>query len=281
MPAKYRASLSDDTEPALTFVISAIGPKMPRIQITLHMPKIRFLSSISVLAIALVGLVSCDPDPIKVVPEANYFPLRVGDYHIYHVQETQVSAYNVETQFDYDIKTVVIDSFANVSGNYSYLISRFKRADDTEAWTSIDTWTARADEREVVVTEGSTPFVRLTFPVKSGRSWNGNSYNDLETSEFCVGDSFTSCDLYEIGNVEKPFSTSVNSYENTLEVIQNNSPDLITKYDVRKEVFAASIGLIYKESTILNYCTVGACLGQQLAESGVKLKQELIEYGHD
>jgi hypothetical protein len=254
---------------------------MPRIQITLHMPKIRFRSIISALAIASVVLVSCDPDPTKEAPEANYFPLQVGDYRIYHVQETQVSAYNVETNFEYDIKTVVIDSFNTVSGNYAYLISRFKRANDTEAWTSIDTWTARADAREVVVTEGSTPFVRLTFPVKSGRSWNGNSYNNLETSEFCEGDSFTSCDVYEMENVQKPFSTSVNNYENTLEVIQNNSPDLITTYDIRREVYAAEIGLVYKESTILNYCTVGACLGQQLAESGVKLKQELIEYGHD
>jgi hypothetical protein len=245
------------------------------------MPKFRFLSIISALAIALAGLVSCDPDPTQEAAEVNYFPLRVGDYRIYYVQETQVSAYNVETNFEYDIKTVVIDSFATVSGNYAYLISRFKRANETEAWISIDSWTARADEREVVVTEGSTPFVRLTFPLKSGRTWNGNAYNDLETSEFCAGDSFTSCDQYEMANVEKPFSTSVNSYENTLEILQNNSPDLIIKYDIRREVYAAEIGLVYKENTILNYCTVGTCLGKQLAESGVKLKQELIEYGHD
>jgi len=246
----------------------------------LHMLKTRFRSIVSTIAIASAGLVGCDPDPIQEVSTANYFPIRVGDYRIYHVQETQVSAYNVETDFEYDIKTVVIDSFINVSGSFSYVISRFKRANATEAWTSIDTWTVRINAREVVVTEGSTPFVRLTFPVKSGRTWNGNAYNNLETSEFCGDNNFISCDLYELANVRKTFATSVDSFENTLEVIQNNSPDLITKYDIRREVYGAGIGLVYKESTVLNYCTVGACLGQQLAESGVKLKQELIEYGH-
>jgi hypothetical protein len=209
--------------------------------------------------------------------------LRVGDYRIYHVMETQISAYNNETEVEYDVKTVVVDSFVNVSGSYSYIIHRFKRESETDPWESLDTWTARVNQREVVITEGSTPFVRLTFPMKNGRSWNGNAYNNLESGEFCEGDSFTSCDLYELDHVKQSFTTTLGqlSFENTVEVIQNNSPDLITKYDIRKEIYALDVGLVYKHSTVLNYCTIGNCLGQQLVEAGLVFTQELTDYGHE
>jgi hypothetical protein len=239
--------------------------------------------SIAISIILTIGLVGCGSDPEKSISEAQYFPLRVGDFRVYHVTETQISAYNIETDFEYDLKTLVVDSFANVSGTYSYVINRFKRQSATDEWESLDTWTARADQREVVVTEGSTSFVRLTFPMKDGRQWNGNTYNNLESSEFCEGDSFTSCDLYQLENVSQPLTTTLEQlfFENTVEVIQNNSPDLITKYDIRKEVYALGVGLVYKHSTVLNYCTIGNCLGQQLVEAGLIFTQELTDYGHE
>lgn len=237
---------------------------------------------IATVAILMAWLVGCGSDPEKQIPEAQYFPLRVGDYRVYHVTETQITAYNIETDFEYDIRTVVVDSFVNVSGTYTYIIHRFKRESATDAWESLDAWTARADQREVVVTEGSTSFVRLTFPMKNGRHWNGNAYNDLESSEFCEGDSFISCDLYQLENVSAPFTTTGELFfENTIGVIQNNSPDLITKYDIRKEIYARDVGLIYKHSTVLNYCTIGNCLGQQLVEAGLIFVQELTDYGHE
>jgi hypothetical protein len=258
--------------------------KYEKKKITLPMPR----SSKSTLPIVLtailtIGLMACDSDPGMPVSDTQYFPLRVGDYRVYHVSETQVSAYNIETDFEYDLKTVVVDSFVNVTGTYSYVMHRFKRESSLHGWESLDAWTARADDREVVVTEGSTPFVRLTFPMKNGRNWNGNAYNNLESSEFCEGDSFTSCDLYQLENVSQPLTTTLEQlfFENTVEVIQNNSPDLITKYDIRKEVYASGVGLVYKHSTILNYCTIGNCLGQQLVEAGVIFTQELIAYGHE
>jgi hypothetical protein len=258
--------------------------KYEKKKITLPMP--RFLKnalSIATMAMLTAWLVGCGADPEKEISDAPYFPLRVGDYRVYHVAETQISAYNIETDFAYEIKTVVVDSFANVSGTYSYIIHRFRRESALDEWESLDTWTARADDREVVVTEGSTPFVRLTFPIKNGRRWNGNAYNNLESNEFCVGDSFTSCDLYELENVAQPLTTLLEAlfFENTIAVIQNNSPDLITKYDMRKEIYAHGVGLVYKQSTVLQYCTIGNCLGQQLVEVGLIFTQELTEYGNE
>ena len=246
----------------------------------------RFLKkAFSVLLVTILTgwFTGCGSDPDKAPDGRQYFPLRVGDYRVYHISETQISAYNIETDFEYDIKSLVVDSFPNVSGSYSYIIHRYKRTSATDDWQSLDTWTARADSREVVVTEGSASFVRLTFPMKNGRSWNGNTYNNLESSEFCEGETVTSCDLYELDKVAQPMTTSLEplTFENTVEVIQNNSPDLITKFDIRKEIYALDVGLVYKYSKVLNYCTIGNCLGQQLVESGVIFTQELTDYGHE
>lgn len=246
----------------------------------------RFLKSFHSIAVAAIFatlIAGCGPDPEKQISGDRYFPLRVGDYRVYHITETQISAYNIETNFEYDLKTVVVDSFANAIGTYSYIIHRFKRESAADDWESVETWTARADQREVVVTEGSTPFVRLTFPMKNGRTWNGNAYNNLESNEFCEGIEFSSCDLYALENVDQPITTSLEqlTFESTVEVIQNNSPDLIEKYDIRKEIYALDVGLVYKQSTILNYCTIGSCLRQQLVEAGIIFTQELIQYGHE
>jgi hypothetical protein len=233
------------------------------------------------IALFVMCLCSCDPEPDLVTSETDYFPTRVGDYRIFHVIETQVTAYNIETDYEYDIKTVVVDSFSNAQGTYSFIVNRFKGEIISNSWQSLDTWIIRADNREVVVTEGSTPFVRLAFPLQNKRTWNGNAYNNQESSEFCEGDTFTSCDQYELANVAQPFTTPGGAtFNKTIEIIQNNDPDLITEYDIRKEVYARHIGLVFKSTTLLKYCTIGNCLGQQLVENGLIFTQELIEYGH-
>ena len=53
----------------------------------------------------------------------------------------------------------------------------------------------------------------------------------------------------------------------------------IVKKDVRMSVYAKSIGLVYREATVLYYCTVGNCIGQQIVENGTILKQTLKDYG--
>ena len=60
---------------------------------------------------------------------------------------------------------------------------------------------------------------------------------------------------------------------------QDNENDPIVKQDVRKSIYAKSIGLVYREITILEYCTVGNCIGKQIVENGVILKQTLNNYG--
>jgi hypothetical protein len=235
------------------------------------------------LALAFFLTIGCGSDnPNPGLSDASYFPLRVGNFQIFQVTETKITPYNVAELFEYQLKTSVVDSFINNSGSYTYIIHRYKRETSDDTWQSLDTWAARLDESEAVVSEANVPFVKVKFPAQADMEWNGNAYNNEESSEFCNGNDFTSCDVYTFGFLKKPFETSGGlNFNNTIEVIENNNPDIFTTHDVRKEIYAWQIGLVYREKTILKYCTNNGCYGKQMVEDGLVYKQELVAYGHE
>lgn len=220
------------------------------------------------MAFALLA-VSCDPDEFQ-APDIglNYFPLRTGHYQIYNVNETVYSEVAAPENRVYQLMVEVTDSFPN-SGEtgYTYVLRRMKRADQNASWQDLDTWSVRRDDRELVVNEGNRPFVKLTFPLRRGNAWNGNKFNNLDADE------------YEIEALDESFTAGGTTFEQTVVVNQENNEDLIVFQDRREEVYARDVGLIYKETTQLRYCTSDDCLGQQKIKSGIIYKQEIIAYG--
>ncbi|MEK6782149.1 MAG: hypothetical protein AABY93_10605 [Bacteroidota bacterium] len=236
----------------------------------------------SIVISSLFFLMSCKttPDPIPDVG-LDYFPLKVGAYQIYNIEETQISQ-SIEQKFIYELKLEVVDSAINQEEGYTYNIERKKRDNANLPWDTMDSWTARISNREAIITEGNISFVKLTFPIVIGLEWDGNAYNTLGGEQYCGANKDQSCDIYRLENSQHdtPLSNGI-TLAGTITVIQNENPDLIVKKDVRKEVYARTVGLIYKESVVLNYCTSSACLGQQQVDQGFMYKQTLKEYGSE
>lgn len=222
-----------------------------------------------------------DTDVVSPPSDIDFFPLRVGQYHVYAVEETQYSTAEGQVDRSYQLKLTAIDSFENNSGGITYVIYRSIKEPGQSEFVYLDTWSTRVDQDKVVVNEGNTAFVKLAFPAVIGKEWNGNEFNTLGGEQTCSSVSSFPCDLYKIINQDVPFEFNSVIIGETLEVEQNNNTDPIVKQDVRTEIYARNIGLIYKETTILEYCTIGSCIGQQQIESGIILKQKLIEYGQD
>lgn len=236
---------------------------------------IRFI----VLFIVILGITgSCNDPVIDESPQwESYFPLVIGAVNIFDVDETIIDGTG-QFQSIYELRTTMSDSFVNPDGSTSYVIYREKRSTADDPWIPEDTWSARLNDKELVVNEGNIPYVKLAFPVVNGKAWDGNAYN-AEGGEDQCGVADNTCDLYLIEEMDKPFETGNGLiFDKTVTVNQNNNTDIIVFQDVRREVYAPGVGLVYKESKVVEYCTSPGCLGQQQIQTGYILRQTLKSY---
>jgi hypothetical protein len=211
---------------------------------------------------------ACTSDEFKPADRGlDYFPLKTGFYQIYKVDSIGYSEVAAPKTLAYELMSEVTDSFPNTDGSFTYVISRFKRDDQSMPWQNYDTWSARISNSELVVNEGNIPMVKLVFPLQDKSEWDGNKFNSMDA------------DRFEIITYKKPFVAAGTTFEEAVTIEQENNDDLIVFFDKRLEVYAPGAGLIYKEITQLEYCVDDACRGQEIVESGTKYKQELIEYG--
>jgi hypothetical protein len=210
---------------------------------------------------------SCsDNEPPNRQKDQEYFPLRVGYFQIYSVEETNYINIDQSTTSLYELKTEVVDSFTN-DGLVTYVIHRSKRADEAASWEFIETWSARVNEWEVVINEGTTSFIKISFPAFENKQWNGNALNSMPEDLYLYDSKGVSVDL-ENGQ----------TFSDCLVIIQEDYLDVLSKED-RQEVYARNQGLIYKKYIVLNYCDVGDCFGQQQIVNGIEYIQVLKEYG--
>jgi len=205
----------------------------------------------------------------------DFFPIEVGQYRTYTVEEITFSFLEAPDTTRFFLKEVVADSFLNQANVPTYRLERFTRADENMNWHLDSVWTATKDTRRVVVTENNVPFIKLIFPLRTDLQWDGNALNSrLE-------------DIYELQptsdelrhEIESPLDSLLN---NSITVLQESSQDTtLAKIDVL-ETYAENTGLFYKKTIRLQYCnTDTACIGQGIIEAGRKFKQTLIEHGKE
>lgn len=226
-----------------------------------------------VLCLLWIMLDGCSYSDAVRIPDQLYFPLRVGNYQIYRVDETDIqhsscNDTNLPSK-SYELKVLIYDSLKNAEGGYSYLIHRYTRPDSTQTWSDLDTWSARVTANQVIVNEGNTSYAKLIFPLVNNSKWNGNQYNNLAEEEYILKNFNQS---YQLSNGKK--------YTTTLTVEQSDNQDFFVYQDKRLEVYAVSVGLIYKETTQLTYFQE-PCYGQQKVKTGIVYFQTLKNYGRE
>lgn len=205
-----------------------------------------------------------------------YFPLENGLYRVYLVEETHffLNTGCVENSeaVTYYVKEVVVDSFENLEGGYSYRIARFSRDTPADAWDQDSIWTARRDNNRAVMVENNIPILKLSFPLEDNRQWDGNALNDREE------------DTYVLTGVFRPYTAEVGnmSFPKTVTVVQEDFDDLIVFKDIRKEIYAEDIGMAYKERLVVEYDSENnACIGERVRNAGTETRMYLMEYGHE
>jgi hypothetical protein len=194
---------------------------------------------------------------------AAYFPLEVGRFYIYDVEET---IYNLSgpNKSLYQLRETVFDSFPNQAGGITYKVIREKN--NGNSWQTDLIWSATKSVSQVVVVENNTPVIKMVFPVKDGITWDANSLNANFRSE------------YRSELIAEPLTVGSTTYEKVLKIVVADVPENLTGIDQQYEYYHSGTGLISKDYTTLRYCTRNCGSSLQI-EDGLILKQNLVEYG--
>lgn len=217
-----------------------------------------------------VGLWSCAESDLPSDTDRlglNYFPVEVGGYRIYDVTETKYSVLGVTTEV-YELRESVADSNLNAGNNLQYIIHRSTRPNDTEAWQLDSVWTATISTDIAVLTENNIPFVKLSFPIEHLQEWDGNRLNTLESEIYWY-------------NTELPDTTLATFvFQDIITVVQNDRGEDFLGFEFRSETYAPDVGLIIKESSVLEYCQTD-CSGEKDIQSGREIVMTIKSYGKE
>ena len=230
------------------------------------------------LSLGLLVLFGCEGEyltPDSTRSGTDFFPLEVGQYRTYAVEEITFSFLETPDTNRFFLKEVVADSFSNQTKTATYRLERFSRTEQNLPWHLDSVWTATKDTRRVVVAENNIPFIKLTFPLRLSLQWDGNALNTRPE------------EMYELQPVTDELLNEIESpldslLKNSITVVQEISQDTtLAKVEVL-ETYAENAGLFFKKSIRLQFCSTDtACLGQGIIEAGRKFRQTLIEHGKE
>lgn len=203
----------------------------------------------------------------------DYFPLAVGNSWVYDVTETKYANQPQKKAGDsitYQIREKVTDTFIDQAGQTTYKVTRSRRTAPNKEWGQDSLILINPLPSSILVTRNNLKTVNLVFPIISGKSWNGNAFNNRGVTEFTYDGA---------GN---PFSVNGTMYAQTVTVIQAYDKNIIN-FDDQQEVYAQGVGLIYKRFIDYNYCDGSAGQGTcpfdaEFIVKGIKKIQKLRSF---
>ncbi|GAB3318877.1 hypothetical protein GCM10027299_10950 [Larkinella ripae] len=218
---------------------------------------------------AVVGLTACQTGTELPSAGYDYQPLEPGHYWIYDVSEQRFSLNGAPTTQTYQLREIITHAYTAITEETLYRVERHRRASDSQPWQPDSVGSLQIREDQLIKTENNRSYVKLVFPVIDQFQWNGNAFN-------ANGE-----DLYQVKNAGKPYAVLNQPFTETATVVQQNDSTLVSQ-DKRLEVYARQVGLIYKETVQLQFCSsTPACIGKAQIDYGFRRYLRLRSYGKE
>ena len=150
------------------------------------------------------------------------------------------------TVTDYQFRETVTEVFNDAAGQPAYRLVRAKRATPTSVWANDSVYTLSPSSHSVILNRDNRRTLELIFPVKEGKLWNFNAFNN-NTSDTVTAET------RRYRNVGQPFSTRTGSvsqtYPATLTTTNEGTAKAEDLYYVRtyRQVFAKGIGPVLRQ----------------------------------
>jgi len=205
-----------------------------------------------ILVAALLALACCKKDKnqnFTVNYQYNYYPIDSGHYIVYNVDSVSFYYdginYNRDT-VHYQMKAMFGDTIHDLLDSVNFLISYYTRPDSNSAWTGPYVTYGLRTLTNMQIVENDIRFIKLVFPPSLNEAWNGNLYVPT-TGAYTT---FLNWNYY-YENVDTSVVIYGQTYNNALIASEVNSIDQLQK-NVRTEIYAQNVGLIYQEWESLN-----------------------------
>jgi hypothetical protein len=229
------------------------------------------ISTIFSLFIIILIFNSCSRDTLNYDLDLGkkYFPLETGKYIEYSLDSTIFDNFLGITYINkYVVKDIIDSLFIDLSGDTSYIVSRYSRPIKDTNFTFKKVYYITKQPYQMQVVEDNIKIIKLSFPIAYNKRWDGNIYTGSGSETWMA--NWLGYKYQEIG---KPFSTDSLTFNNTITVFQQNNTleQTTVKNDTSinnkdygefifgTEVYASGIGMI--EKRLVHYTSGTANVG--------------------
>ena len=182
-----------------------------------------------------------------------FFPVIPQSIEIYNVQEI---SYNNDGSIDTSRYLIQDEWIGSVLGDDENKLEGYRYRINQDGQKEILSTVVKSRSSKLAKFKiGNSEELKLSFPISEGKTWDGKP-QEFEVDDYSIYKAFQS---YQLGD---------SLFESTVQVIQEDNQDSIANFDQRIEIYAESVGLIYKISSQLEFCRETECLGLQQIDLG-------------
>ena len=214
---------------------------------------------------------SCQDDPEEsndITVGQSFYPIQKGQFQTFLVKQTRFALNETPATTTYQLKEVIGDEFVGENGEKLNEVLRYVRPNGLENFRLDSIFSVRKNKDVLVRMEHNVPYVKLDFPIQEGKTWNGNQFNSRPLQNYLVQNV----------NVSKLIGNQ--SFDKTITIIESQDSSLVDK-NLRFEVYADEVGLIYKKTESLLYCNQPNCFGQKSIERGIISELTIFNWGRE
>lgn len=185
-----------------------------------------------------------------------YFPNEIGKYVEYKVDSTWQDDPVGQAAFreaHYFLRELNESFFTDEENREAIRVERYARNNPADNWYIKDVWHKVRTAQLAEQNEENVVFIKHNFPVKEGKTWDGNRKNTLQTlQEIYHQTSIPDVWEYQYANIHEPYTVNGFTFDSTVTVIQFDRPAIFGLNLFAKEVYAKDIGLVHKQLNIFD-----------------------------
>jgi len=237
----------------------------------------KYFKSILVF-ILMLAVVSCKKDSEQAELDLgyDYYPDEIGHYIIYQVDSTTYDDFFrpvLVTKRSLQVKEKIVEQFLDNTGRTAKRVERYERDSVEDHWTLTRTYYFVKSNVSVEKVEENLRFVSFVFPPGRDKTWKGNRYIEAVDNNKYLAD-------WEYKITESGVAANINgvSYPSTTAILLRDRETQIEKTYAR-EVYAAGVGMVYKEWWHLEAQSNFDKPWLERAERGFVVKMQAISHG--